>query len=129
MNNQNYENRGYGNGNQYQNQRNNQNQNDRGGQYQKNNNGQNNNAESKIYLGNGFEKERSNGDKFISASLCFDDIMNKIPDEHLKMAKNGKRYFKICINPYRDGANEYGNTHSIQLDTYKPEMDNQAFKK
>jgi hypothetical protein len=26
---------------------------------------------------------------------------------------------KIIISPYKNGANEYGNTHSVAVDTYK----------
>ncbi len=58
---------------------------------------ENRTSEPKIYLGNGQEKSRYNGDKFIIASLCVDDIEN-IPDEHKKEARNGKRYIKVCIN-------------------------------
>jgi hypothetical protein len=81
---------------------------------------ENKTSEPKIYLGNGQEKSRRSGDKFIIASLCVDDIVNS-PDEYKKEARNGKRYVKVLINPYRGGANEYGNTHSISLDTYKNE--------
>jgi hypothetical protein len=86
----------------------------------KNDSNNNQNFPPKIYLGNGREKKRQNGDSFITASICIDDI-EKLNEEHISRAENGKRYVKICINPYRDGANQYGNTHSISVDTYKPE--------
>ena len=85
-----------------------------------NKNGDNQNFTPKIYLGNGKEKKRQNGDSFITASICIDDI-EKLSEEHISKAENGKRYVKICINPYREGANQYGNTHSISVDTYKGE--------
>jgi hypothetical protein len=82
----------------------------------------------KIYLGNGQERARQGGDKFITGSLCLDEI-EKIPTEYIQTGKNGKRYFKFILSPYRQGANEYGHTHSFAVDTYKPDMDKQAFNK
>ena len=80
----------------------------------------NNNSSPKIYLGNLQEKTRQNGDKFLIGSICVDDIQN-VPDEHVSKWKNGKKYIKVIINPYKNGANEYGNTHSLAVDTYKPD--------
>lgn len=73
----------------------------------------------KIYLGNGREKTRKSGDKFLTASICLDDVEN-VPDEHIEKGNNGKRYLRIVINPYKDGPNQYGNTHSVAVDTFKP---------
>jgi hypothetical protein len=74
---------------------------------------------AKIYLGNLQEKSRISGDKFLTGSVCLDDIEN-VPNEHIQKGKNSKRYLKIIISPYKNGANEYGNTHSVAVDTYKP---------
>lgn len=83
----------------------------------------------KIYLGNGQERVRPvTKEVFQTGTMCYDDIV-KIPEEYLRMAKNGKRYFKWILSPYRQGANEYGHTHSLAVDTYKPDMDKQAFGK
>lgn len=76
----------------------------------------------KTYLGNLQEKTRPSGDKFLTGSLCIDDI-NNVPEEHVQTGKNGKRYLRVVINPYRNGANEYGNTHSVAVDTFKPNKD------
>lgn len=84
-------------------------------------------APPKIFLGNGQEKIRRMDSKtFYTGTMCYDDIL-KIPGEHLKLAKNGKRYFKWILNPYIDGPNEYGNTHSLAVDTFKPDVDKEAF--
>lgn len=99
---------------------NNRNSNNKNWNNKNDNGGNQKNFPPKIYLGNGREKKRQNGDSFITASICIDDIQN-LKDEHISVAENGKRYVKICINPYREGANQYGNTHSISVDTYKPE--------
>jgi hypothetical protein len=88
---------------------------------------ENEKAPPKIFLGNGQEKiRRKDGKIFNVGTMCYDDIL-KIPAEHLRMAKNGKRYFKWILNPYIDGPNEYGNTHSLAVDTFKPDVDKEAF--
>jgi hypothetical protein len=82
---------------------------------------------SKIYLGNLQEKSRVSGDKFLTGSVCLDDIEN-VPNEHIQKGNNGKRYLKIIISPYKNGANEYGNTHSVAVDTFKPTRQNGNIK-
>ena len=78
----------------------------------------NQNTEPNIYVGNGIERVRKTGDKYIVASVCIDDVEN-IPEQYITKSKGGKRYVKLLINPYKDGPNQYGNTHSIKVDTYK----------
>jgi hypothetical protein len=52
----------------------------------------------------------------ISVSICLDDI----PDQHItKSDKNGKRYVKVNVDAKRE-ADEYGNTHTVTVDTWKP---------
>lgn len=72
------------------------------------------------YLGSAQERTRASGDKFFTGSLCIDDLESVSPDL-IHKGKNGKRYLRIVVNPYRNGANEYGSTHSIAVDTYKKE--------
>ena len=84
-----------------------------------------NNEQEKIYLGNAREKERRSGDKFLVGSICVDDIEG-LSTEHVQTAKNGKRYVRILINPYMAGMNEYGNTHSIRVDTWQPDQQHQG---
>lgn len=74
----------------------------------------------KVYIGNGQEKPRQSGDRYIVGSLCVDDIV-KIAEKHGKVASNGKKYIKVYINPYRGGANEHGNTHSFSWNLGKKE--------
>lgn len=76
--------------------------------------------EPRYWLGNAKEKERQSGDKFLVGSICLDDL-ESVPKELISVAKNGKRYLRIVINPYMNGANEYGNTHGIRVDTFKPQ--------
>ena len=84
----------------------------------------NTNTVPKIYLGNLKEKTRENGDKFLVGSLCLNDI-DEIPAEHKTTGTNNKTYVRIIVNPFRNGANQYGNTHSIAIDTFKPDKDKQ----
>ena len=86
-----------------------------------NNNYQNNGSEQKIYLGNAKQKQRKQGDYFITGTICIDDLEASTTQNHIFTGKNGKRYLKIVINPFRDGANQYGNTHSISVDTFRPD--------
>ena len=52
----------------------------------------------------------------ISVSICLDDI----PAEYItKSDKNGKRYVKINVDAKRE-ADDYGNTHTVTVDTWKP---------
>jgi len=70
-------------------------------------------ADEKIYVGNGISKFDGN---LISCSICLTDL----PQEHM-FEYNGKKYIKINVSAKRDGADEYGKTHYLAVDTYKPE--------
>lgn len=70
-------------------------------------------SEQKIYVGNGVSK--FNGE-MVSCSLCLTDL----PQEHM-FEYNGKKYIKLNVSSKRDGVDEYGKTHYITVDTFKPE--------
>ena len=70
-------------------------------------------ADEKIYVGNGTSKFDGN---MISCSICLSDL----PQEHM-FEYNGKKYIKINVSAKRDGADEYGKTHYLAVDTFKPE--------
>jgi len=70
-------------------------------------------ADEKIYVGNGTSKFDGN---MISCSVCLSDL----PQEHM-FEYNGKKYIKINVSAKRDGADEYGKTHYLAVDTFKPE--------
>lgn len=78
-------------------------------------------SEQRIYVGNAKEIKRKDGSSFISATICMDDVDTKEAQSHVFTGKNGKRYLKVVVNPFRDGANQFGNTHSIAVDTFKPD--------
>ena len=52
----------------------------------------------------------------IGISVCLDDI----PEEHVTTGKNGKRYVRLNISQ-RQQVDQYGNTHSVDVNTWKPE--------
>ena len=69
--------------------------------------------EDKIYVGSGVAK--FDGD-LISCSLCLTDL----PQEHM-FEYQGKKYIKLNVSAKKNGADEYGKTHHVAVDTWKPE--------
>jgi len=78
-------------------------------------------AEEKIYVGSGISKFDGN---MVSVSLCLSDV----PKEHM-FEYNGKKYVKLNVSAKRDGADEYGKTHYVSVDTFKPEAKKESAKK
>lgn len=69
---------------------------------------------SKIYVGSG--KKHPSYD-LITLDVCLSDI----PKEHItKSQKNGKSYVKLKVSA-RKSPDDRGNTHSLEVDTWKPE--------
>lgn len=66
----------------------------------------------KIYCGNG--KAFGNYGQ-IGVSVCLTDLPKKHITEY-----NGKKYIKLKISPRKE-VDKYGNTHSVEVDTWKPE--------
>lgn len=66
----------------------------------------------KIYVGNG--KSKFDGQQ-VAVSLCLTDL----PSEHI-FEYNGKKYIKLLVQEKRE-ADEYGKTHYVAVDTWKPE--------
>tara|TARA_R110002073_G_scaffold281138_4_gene445393 strand:+ start:227 stop:484 length:258 start_codon:yes stop_codon:yes gene_type:complete len=66
----------------------------------------------KIYVGSGVSK--FDGDQ-VACSLCLTDI----PQEHM-FEYNGKKYIKLIVQKKRE-ADQYGKTHYVAIDTWKPE--------
>ncbi|MHC1623302.1 MAG: hypothetical protein ACXQTR_01775 [Candidatus Methanospirareceae archaeon] len=74
----------------------------------------------KIYCGNGKAFRFQNGGEKIALSVCLDDI----PAEYKKVSKNGKTYVNLELFANRNGENQYGKTHYITVNTWKPEKQN-----
>lgn len=72
------------------------------------------NNNNKVFVGNG--KKVANYDL-----VNFSVKMSKV-QEHIYEYK-GEKYLKMTMGANKDGANEYGQTHKIWIDEYKPNND------
>lgn len=70
-------------------------------------------SEAKIFVGNGKENEQYG---FVNFSICLSDL----PQEHVSEFK-GKKYINLTISKKRNGADDYGKTHAVSVNTWKPE--------
>jgi len=68
--------------------------------------------EEKIYVGSGKSKFDGN---LVSCSLCLTDL----PVEHI-YEYNNKKYIKLNVQKKKE-EDQYGKTHSVSVDTWKPE--------
>ena len=68
---------------------------------------------NKIFCGSG--KEFGNYGT-VNISVCLSDL----PKEHITEGSNGKKYMRLKLNRKRE-PDQYGNTHSLEVDTWKPE--------
>ena len=66
----------------------------------------------KIWCGKG--KKSNYG---IRISVCIDDL----PSEFVTSSANGKRYISLDVNEKKDGADKWGNTHNVSVNTWKPD--------
>ena len=85
--------------------------------------------EAPIYVGNGKRREFTTDDGStiitVGLSLCLSDI----PKEFIqKSDKNGKSYVNLDLNKRRE-VSEYGHTHSLKVNTWKPDKEKAAPKK
>lgn len=70
----------------------------------------------KIYIGNGTEKFDGG---LVEFSLNLSKLNSEAKDHFFEY--NGDKYIKLKVVRKRDGADEYGKTHYIEVDTFKPE--------
>lgn len=80
-------------------------------------------SQDRIWCGSGKKKEFQNGGSITSVSLDIDTLINNF-DEHGFTTRNGKRVIKIKVSSKRDGEDQYGNTHNVEIDTWKPDNQN-----
>ena len=66
----------------------------------------------KIYVGSGTSKFDGNQ---VACSVCLTDL----PQEHM-FEYNGKKYIKLIVQEKKN-TDEYGKTHYVAVDTWKPE--------
>jgi hypothetical protein len=73
-------------------------------------------SEEKIYVGRGKKSDRFD---IVSIDICLTDL----PKEHIKKGNNGKSYIKLNVSAKRE-VDDYGNTHTVTVDTWKPTQGN-----
>ena len=76
----------------------------------------------KIYVGSGKEKKFSNGGSLISVTLNLDDLIREY-NNHGFMTNKGNRAIKITVGTRRE-VGQYGDTHTVTLDTWHPDSFN-----
>lgn len=72
-----------------------------------------------LFLGNLKTRTRKNGEEIFVGSLCLESILD-ISEAHVQEGTNGKHYVRVIIQKNLGGADKYGNTHSIKVDTFSP---------
>ena len=71
----------------------------------------------KIYIGNGKKVETRFDSELFNVLVCLD----KIPEDQIFVSeKTGKKYLRVYLAEMRR-EDEYGNTHTAYIDTWKPE--------
>jgi hypothetical protein len=74
-----------------------------------------------IYVGKG--KTSKFG---IKVNLCINDIA-EYAKANIQPAKDGKKYIRLDVNTMK-AEDQYGNTHTVKVDTWKPEPKTEAAK-
>lgn len=77
-------------------------------------------AADKIFCGSGKKKEFNNGGSVTDVMLDL-DVLNSNFQEHGFTTTGGKRMIKIKVSTKRE-PDQYGKTHSAEIDTWKPEQ-------
>ena len=75
----------------------------------------------KIYIGDGKEKVFDDGGSIVGGSIN----LSKIPKEHITTGSDGNKYlrYKLCK---RRSPSDKGQTHYIEVDTWKPDPSRQT---
>ena len=76
----------------------------------------------KIYVGNGVEK--FDGD-LVEFSLNLTKLKSDA-GSHIFDGTNGDKYIRLKVVKKRNGADEYGKTHYVEVNTFKPEPKKEA---
>ena len=75
--------------------------------------------ENKIYCGSGKEKTFQDGGSSISITLDI-ETLQRFFKEHGFTTQQGKKKMKMNVSK-RIETDQYGNTHSVSIDTWKPD--------
>lgn len=75
----------------------------------------------KIYCGNAKEYHSPDGWHVLNACIDLDQLERQFDEHGFITERNGKRMIRVKIYENRE-PDKYGNTHSILVDTWKPDM-------
>ena len=68
-----------------------------------------------VFCGNGKEVTFQDGNSIVNFSVA----LSKIKDHVYEY--NGEKYVNLTICPNKGGENEYGKTHYVKVNTFKPD--------
>jgi hypothetical protein len=74
--------------------------------------------EGKVYVGSGKEKKFENGGSIINVLLDVDDLAAHFKEFGFT-TQQGKRKIRVNVTERKE-ADQWGNTHSVSIDTFKP---------
>ena len=77
-----------------------------------------------IYVGSGKEKTFQDGGSIITITVDIDSLNREFPNYGFT-TEQGKRKIKIKIGRRRE-IDQYGNSHLVEIDTWKPENASQS---
>lgn len=78
----------------------------------------------KIYVGNGKERTFDNGGSVITITVDVDALINACKDYGFT-TEAGKRKIRLKVAQRRE-IDQYGNSHLVEVDTWKPEQGRQS---
>ena len=76
-----------------------------------------------IYCGSCTEKVFDEGRSLVNFTIDLAKLKDHVYEY------NGKKYVNLTIGANRDGANEYGKTHYVKINTFKPEPQTNSTEK
>jgi len=80
----------------------------------------------KIYVGNGKSFKFDNGGETVRIVVDLDSLIREF-DNHGWTTDQGKRKIKLNVTERRN-VDSYGNTHGVEVDTWKPDNQNSNFQ-
>ncbi len=83
-------------------------------------------SEEKIYVGSGKEKSFDNGGSIINLTIGLDGIKEYF-EKYGFTTDQGKKKLKLIVSKRRE-IDQYGNSHYVTVDTWKPEQQQESFQ-
>lgn len=74
----------------------------------------------KIFCGSGKKREFQNGGSITKIKVDL-NVLQQCFDEYGFNTESGKRLMTLNVSTLRNSPDQYGNTHSVDIDTWKPD--------